>query len=244
MRVRSGGHDYEGLSYSSTLGPFILLDLFNLRSIGIDVTSNTAWVQSGATLGELYHAISEKAGPNVAFPAGVCPTVGIGGHLSGGVLGTLVMAFRLAADQVTLVQVPPNVMVFSASRTLNQGATKLVTKWQNVAYDLDGRLFIRIVLVPDEDEKGNKTVKATFNSLFLGSKAELLPLMGVSFPELGLREEDCAEMSWIKSVLYFLGYLSGGKNESVLTERGVADPFITPFKAKSDFVRNLVSEQG
>ncbi|XP_020269380.1 berberine bridge enzyme-like 22 [Asparagus officinalis] len=285
MRVRSGGHDYEGLSYTSTLGPFILLDLFNLRSISIDVTSNTAWVQSGATLGELYHAISEKAGPNVAFPAGVCPTVGIGGHLSGGGLGTLVRAFGLAADQVvdarlvnangeiqnrksmgeglfwairgggccfgiilsfkvTLVQVPPNVTVFSASRTLNQGATKLVTKWQNVAHELDRRLFIRVVLVPDEDEEGSKTVKATFNSLFLGSKAELLPLMGVSFPELGLREEDCTEMSWIKSVLYFSGYLSGGKNESALTERGVVDPFFAPFKAKSDFVKEPVSEQG
>lgn len=53
MRVQSGGHDYEGLSYNCQT-PFIILDLVNLRSIEINVNDETAWVQSGATLGELY----------------------------------------------------------------------------------------------------------------------------------------------------------------------------------------------
>ncbi|PON32514.1 L-gulonolactone/D-arabinono-1,4-lactone oxidase, partial [Parasponia andersonii] len=58
VRVRSGGHDYEGLSYLSKT-PFVIIDLINLRSIDVNLVDETAWVQSGATLGELYYAIAK-----------------------------------------------------------------------------------------------------------------------------------------------------------------------------------------
>ncbi|PON46121.1 Xanthine dehydrogenase C subunit [Trema orientale] len=98
IRTRSGGHDIEGLSYISHV-PFVILDLRNLSSISINVDEETAWVESGATLGELYYRISQKSG-NLGFPAGVCHTVGIGGHLSGGGYGTLMRKSGLAADNV------------------------------------------------------------------------------------------------------------------------------------------------
>ena len=41
IRVRSEGHDYEGLSYLCKT-PFILVDLFNLRSIEIYLENETA----------------------------------------------------------------------------------------------------------------------------------------------------------------------------------------------------------
>nr|CAB3486565.1 unnamed protein product [Digitaria exilis] len=58
VRTRSGGHDYEGLSYAS-LDPhqqFAVLDLAELRAIHIDAERAEAWVESGASLGELYYA--------------------------------------------------------------------------------------------------------------------------------------------------------------------------------------------
>jgi FAD/FMN-containing dehydrogenase len=82
IRIRSGGHDYEGLSYVSEV-PFVVIDLIDFRAIEINVESRTAWVQTGATIGELYYAISRKS-RNLGFPAGICPTVGVGGHFSGG----------------------------------------------------------------------------------------------------------------------------------------------------------------
>ncbi|KAL5773898.1 hypothetical protein ACOSP7_011455 [Xanthoceras sorbifolium] len=80
LRIRSGGHDYEGLSYTSTV-PFVILDMFNLRFIDIDITNQTAWVQAGATLGELYYKISNTSKLH-GFPAGICPFLGVGGHFS------------------------------------------------------------------------------------------------------------------------------------------------------------------
>ncbi|KAK4259287.1 hypothetical protein QN277_005634 [Acacia crassicarpa] len=89
MRVRSGGHDYEGLSFVSLIEkPFMIIDLAKLRAIQVDIAHNTAWVEVGATLGEVYYRISEKS-PVHAFPAGVCPSVGVGGHITGGGYGSL-----------------------------------------------------------------------------------------------------------------------------------------------------------
>ncbi|GJZ04321.1 berberine bridge enzyme-like protein 15 [Tanacetum coccineum] len=100
IRIRSGGHDYAGISYTSyDKSPFVVLDLKQLRTINIDPAKKTAWVDSGATVGEFYYWVSQKA-KNLAFPAGVCPTLGIGGHFSGGGAGNMARKYGLAADNV------------------------------------------------------------------------------------------------------------------------------------------------
>ncbi|WRX15142.1 FAD linked oxidase [Theobroma cacao] len=43
--------------------------------------------------------IAEKS-TTLAFPAGVCPTVGVGGHFSGGGYGMLMRKFGIAADHI------------------------------------------------------------------------------------------------------------------------------------------------
>ncbi|KAI3872328.1 hypothetical protein MKX03_019595 [Papaver bracteatum] len=98
IKIRSGGHDYDGLSYLSDV-PFVIVDLNNFRSVTVDVENETAWVQSGATLGEVYYNIAVKS-RTLGFPAGICPTVGVGGHFSGGGYGTLLRSYGLAVDQV------------------------------------------------------------------------------------------------------------------------------------------------
>ncbi|CAA2998886.1 berberine bridge enzyme-like 18 [Olea europaea subsp. europaea] len=98
IRTRSGGHDYEGLSYKSEI-PFAVIDLMNMSKVSINVQKRTAWVEAGATLGELYYRIAEKS-RTLGFPAGSCPTVGVGGHFSGGGFGTLFRKYGLAADNV------------------------------------------------------------------------------------------------------------------------------------------------
>ncbi|XP_058071710.1 tetrahydroberberine oxidase-like [Magnolia sinica] len=286
IRIRSGGHDYEGLSYLSLPNqPFIILDLVNLHSITVDLAESTAWVQSGATLGELYYTIAQKSGSH-GFPAGLCPTVGVGGHISGGGIGTMMRKYGLAADNVVdaylidadgrihdrksmgedlfwairgggassfgvilswkirLVYVPPTVTVFTVQKSLEQGAIKLVERWQQIAYKFNENLFIRVAIKPsNEVGPRSRTLQVEFNSLFLGTVEELLPLMGESFPELGLKVNDCLGMSWIQSVLYFAGYPYGKSDPiEVLLDRNRRKKNF--FKGKSDFLEEPISQFG
>ncbi|XP_010449152.1 PREDICTED: reticuline oxidase-like protein [Camelina sativa] len=98
VKIRSGGHDYDGLSYISDK-PFFILDMSNLRDVTVDIADQSAWISAGATLGEVYHGIWQKSKVH-GFPAGVCPTVGVGGHISGAGYGNMVRKFGLSVDYV------------------------------------------------------------------------------------------------------------------------------------------------
>ncbi|XP_020223040.1 berberine bridge enzyme-like 22 [Cajanus cajan] len=279
LRVRSGGHDYEGLSYLSKV-PFVMVDLINICSIHINLDDETAWVQAGASLGELYYKISQASKVH-GFSAGTCPSIGIGGHISGGGQGTLMRKHGLAADHVldaylidangkihdrksmgedvfwairggsatsfgvilawkiSLVRVPPIVTVFNVQRTLEEGATDLIHKWQYIAPELHEGLFIRVFVENSGDK--SKKFQATFNSVFLGGIDKLIPLMNESFPELGLQAKDCTEMSWIQSVMYIAGYNKDDPLELLLNRTTM---FKSSFKAKSDFVNEPIPKSG
>ncbi|KAM3413287.1 hypothetical protein ACQJBY_004451 [Aegilops geniculata] len=240
VRVRSGGHDYEGLSYASVLlhkhnEPFAVLDLAALRAIHVDPARAEAWVESGATLGELYYAVG-AASCSLGFPAGSCPTVGIGGHLSGGGFGSLARKYGLSADnvldaivvdadgrltnrssmgedlfwairggggesfgvvlswKVRLVPVPETVTVFSIVRSRNQSAVELITKWQEMAPASPQDLYLRVLVLNQQ---------ANFQALFLGRCGDLHRLMQDRFPELGMTEQNCREVSWVQSTVFF-----------------------------------------
>ncbi|KAL2934818.1 Berberine bridge enzyme-like 22 [Bienertia sinuspersici] len=289
VRVRSGGHDYEGLSYLSR-NPYVLIDLVHLRAITINMKDGdddqTAWVQCGATLGELYYSIAQSSSTH-GFPAGVCPTVGVGGHISGGGFGALTRKYGLAADHVVdarlvdvngrildrrlmgeevfwairggggasfgvitawkikLVPVPLTVTVFTVHKTLEQGASKLIERWQKTADKLPEDLFIRVIVQNlDGGSYGvKKTVQASFNSMFLGNIQRYFNINmhhQHSFSELGVEAKDCKELSWIEAVLYFAGHSSGTPKEALLDRDHQL--FKSYFKAKSDFVNQPIPE--
>ncbi|EER89909.1 hypothetical protein SORBI_3010G162900 [Sorghum bicolor] len=272
LRVRSGGHDYEGLSYRSQRPEvFAVVDLSSLRAVRIDTRSTTAWVDSGATLGELYYAVAQ-ASDRLAFPAGLCPTIGVGGHLSGGGFGTLLRKYGLASDnvldavlvdadgrlldrtamgsdvfwalrggggesfgivlswQVRLVPVPPTVTAFRipvAAAGDGERAVDVVTRWQEVAPALPDDLFIRALV---------QNQSATFESLYLGTCDELVPVMRRRFPELGMNRTHCQEMTWIQTVPYF--FLGAGATVEDILNRTTS--LSTYTKMTSDYVRQAI----
>ncbi|PIA64702.1 hypothetical protein AQUCO_00100276v1 [Aquilegia coerulea] len=276
IRTRSGGHDFEGLSYVSYV-PFVLLDLIHLRTISVNIDDNTAWVQTGATIGELYYRIAEKSRTH-AFPAGSCPSVGVGGHICGAGYGTLMRRYGVSADHVVdarlvdvngrildkesmgedlfwairggggasfgvilawkirLVHVPPTVTAFKVPRTLEQGASALVHKWQFIGDKLHEDVFLGLGIQADSDHNGKRSIFVSFVGHYLGSKEKLLQLMEQSFPEMGLKKEDCIEMSWIKSAVYF-GVHSPETNLNLLLERKFPIPPKSQYSSKSDYVQ-------
>uniref|UniRef100_A0A0E0HS72 FAD-binding PCMH-type domain-containing protein n=1 Tax=Oryza nivara TaxID=4536 RepID=A0A0E0HS72_ORYNI len=273
LRARSGGHDYEGLSYRSARRGevFAVVDLgARLRAVSVSGGGEaTAWVESGASLGELYYTVA-KSNPGLAFPAGVCPTIGVGGHLSGGGISMMSRKYGLAADnildaklvnangelvdraamgedlfwairggggesfgivvswKVRLVQVPTTVTVFVVGRNVDQGAADVVARWQDVAPSLPPELTIRVIV---------RGQRATFQSLYLGSCADLVPTMSSMFPELGMTSADCREMSWLQSAALIQFWNPSTPVEALLNRRTSLSTFT---KAKSDYVRRAI----
>ncbi|CAN0923303.1 Tetrahydroberberine oxidase [Linum grandiflorum] len=256
IRIRSGGHDYEGLSYTSqnhSSSTFLLLDLIRFRNITI--YEQQAWVQAAVTTGELYYRINQMS-PTLAFPSGICPTVGLGGQISGGGWGTLLRKYGLAADNVVdanlidaegrfldrasmgedlfwairgsggntfgiviawkirLVWVPAKVTACNVVKTLEQNATEIFHRWQYVVdKQLPDEVFSMAVLTSGQ---------ASFNTLFL---------------------ENCTEMSWARSILYFAGFPPEIPLESLL-DRTISATGSAKFKGKSDYVKDPIPMSG
>jgi hypothetical protein len=265
LRVHSGGHDYEGLSYRSARldAAFALVDLAALRSVRVSRRSPaTAWVDSGATLGELYHAIGKASG-RLAYPAGLCPTVGVGGHLSGGGFGMLLRKHGLAADHVvdaTLVDAEGRLLdrsamgrdVFWAIRGGGGGGSfGIVLSWRVKLVPVPPTVTVFTVdilakwqevapALPDDlfVRAFLEGQVARFQSLYLGTCDALLPVMGRRFPALGVNRKHCMEMTWLESVAYnYLG--AGARVADILNRTGAVDALFS--KATSDYVRRAIS---
>nr|GMD09674.1 reticuline oxidase-like protein [Ipomoea batatas] len=126
MKARSGGHDYEGVSYVSNV-PFFILDMFNFKSVNVSIQDETAWVEARATLGEVCYGIANKSNVH-GFPTG---------------------------DRFQR----------------HQNATNIVYRHQRVAHKLDHSV------VNSTTRPGEKTIRPTFNALFLGDSKTLLSTM-------------------------------------------------------------------
>ncbi|KAF5190491.1 Berberine bridge enzyme-like [Thalictrum thalictroides] len=107
-RILISIYSYRAAGWWSFVGSYLFLFrsvleiiLYNICG---DAKKGTAWVQAGGTIGQLYLYNAAKC-RTYSFPAGVCPTVEIGGHFSGGGYGALLRKYDLAADHIIDAQI-------------------------------------------------------------------------------------------------------------------------------------------
>ncbi|CDP12614.1 unnamed protein product [Coffea canephora] len=219
VRVCTEGHDYEGLSYTTetkspfqagaTIGEVYSWIAQKSRTHGFPAGLCTNVGIGGYIMGA-YRTLIRKYGlgaDNVVDARIVDSSSRILNRESmssdlfwairgggGGSFGTpLVWKLRL-------VPVPSIVTVFTVQRTLEQGATKFLYRWQQAADHLDEDLFIRVLLQltnSTDDQKGRRTIETAYEALFLGRADgdRLLKVMKKDF-EKGPIPEQAVEGIW------------------------------------------------
>ncbi|CAG8664002.1 22648_t:CDS:2, partial [Cetraspora pellucida] len=99
--ARSGGHSYESYSIGDK-DCYLVVDLVNFNKITVDITSQTAIVETGNRLESLHYKMNQHS---FAFPAGVCSNIGVGGLILGGGVGFLNRKFGTSSDNILDAQI-------------------------------------------------------------------------------------------------------------------------------------------
>ena len=94
IRIRSGGHHYEGYSIGNNV---MVIDVSELNEIVVDEIEGHVIMGGGVQNREAYEALGEKG---YAFPGGGCPTVGVAGFVLGGGWGYSCRLLGLGCDHL------------------------------------------------------------------------------------------------------------------------------------------------
>lgn len=101
LSVVSGGHCLAPFVFNDEVR--VVIDLSGLDEVRFDPQRQAFAVGAGARLGAVYETLYRQWG--VTIPGGMCPTVGMGGHVTGGGYGFLSRRFGAVVDHLEAVEV-------------------------------------------------------------------------------------------------------------------------------------------
>lgn len=113
IRMRSGRHNYEGLS---VLNAAIVIDVSDMKRVEVDHKCGTATMQTGLRDFALAEALGAEG---LAVPNGLCPSTGIAGFTLGGGQSILSRAYGLCIDNLLELE-----MVDANGRVLHANADR------------------------------------------------------------------------------------------------------------------------
>ncbi|MDJ0577055.1 MAG: FAD-binding oxidoreductase [Xenococcaceae cyanobacterium MO_234.B1] len=99
ISIRGGGHNIAG---NALCDRGMMIDFSTMKNVHVDVEKRLAYVEPGATLGELDAAIQAYG---LAMPVGVNSTTGIAGLTLGGGFGWLTRKYGLTIDNLVSAEV-------------------------------------------------------------------------------------------------------------------------------------------
>ncbi len=110
IRIRSGGHHYDGYSTGNNV---MVIDVSGLNEIVVDEVEGYVTIGGGVQNREIYEVLGQKG---YAFPGGGCPTVGVAGFVLGGGWGYSCRLLGLGCDhlkEVVLIDAEGNEIIAS-----------------------------------------------------------------------------------------------------------------------------------
>ena len=93
FRIRSGGHQHEGMSSGNRV---LIIDLSEMDTIEY-LDHDHAWIPSGKQLGKVYSALEARG---QIIPGGGCQSVNVGGLTQGGGWGPSIRKYGMTCDSV------------------------------------------------------------------------------------------------------------------------------------------------
>ncbi len=98
IRIRSGGHNYEGYSNGDCT---LVIDISRMNHMVLNECLGQLTIQGGATNELVYEFVTLKGYP---FPGGTCPSVGVSGYTLGGGWGLSCRRFGLGCDSLVEIE--------------------------------------------------------------------------------------------------------------------------------------------
>jgi hypothetical protein len=255
IRVRSGGHSYEGFSVGTDV---TVIDVSKLNEIEIDPDGFVS-VGAGVKLGDL---VEKLALHGFVLPTGSCPSVGVSGLTLGGGHGVLSRMYGLLCDsleEVDLVLASGKKVTASASQNADLfwacqggggGNFGIVTRFKFRTYPLKKVVRYKLRWAPEHAENIlilwqqwlaeraaniSSTLELTFvdgavsgihiTGISTESLAECTALLGLLCKEHPPSEREATSCEYLAAARYFWG----GRPEPV------------HFKATSDYVYSSMS---
>ncbi|MGL4107317.1 FAD-binding oxidoreductase [Clostridium sp. LP20] len=99
IRVRTGGHNYEGYSIGNDI---LVIDISKMDNIYINEEKGIIKVDGGVSNFHIYESLGVRGYP---FPGGSCLTVGVAGYAQGGGWGFSSRIFGLGCDSLKEVEI-------------------------------------------------------------------------------------------------------------------------------------------
>lgn len=99
IRIRTGGHNYEGYSIGNDV---LVIDISRMNKLKLNKQKGVLKIEGGVINSQIYELLGNEGYP---FPSGTCPTVGAAGLTLGGGWGLSCRYFGLACDNLLSLEI-------------------------------------------------------------------------------------------------------------------------------------------
>ena len=236
VSIRGGGHNVAG---HAVCDDGVMIDLSAMRSVEVDAENRRAFVQGGATWGDVDEATQQHG---LATPGGLISDTGVAGLTLSGGIGWLRSRFGLCIDNLISVQIiTANGQLLNASETENSdlfwairgggGNFGVVTRFEFVLHPVGPKVMLCAPVYPIE--AGVEPIKF-WREFMIDKNDDIASMLEFStVPE----DPDFPQHAWGKRVYTFGAVYNGDADigEQVLQPLRELGDTVVDFSGQMDY---------